>query len=260
MRHLSEHGVEVHLWGQGENPTLVVPGGPLLHPSYLGDLGGLSEIRPLAVPALPRVRVAETVPALESVRQHMGMEAMDVIAHSAGAISALCYLAEYPERVRSLTLVAPAVSAVGVAADQEGMDAVLAGRRNEPAMVPAFNAMAKDPDSIDAQRISFGTWGESQAELAQLTLEERGERLQSYYAEPKPEPERLQTAARGFQGPVALVRGEVDVHPTRRQTEKLASLFPNGRTFVIEGSGHYPWIDNPAAFFALMSELHAGSI
>lgn len=79
------------VFGSGTDPVVVVPGGPLLDGTYLGDLGGLSARRALAVPELPRVRVSQVAGLIEAVRKDIDLETVDVVAHSAGAPAALFY-------------------------------------------------------------------------------------------------------------------------------------------------------------------------
>ncbi|MGO0576102.1 alpha/beta hydrolase [Ornithinimicrobium panacihumi] len=236
------------LLGQGEDPALVVPGGPLLDGRYLGDLGGLSAHRALAVLELPRVAVSEVAVLIEAARDELGLTTLDLVAHSAGAAAALCYLTRHPQRVRRLVLVTPAVGAAGIEADPEGIAAVLGGRKDEPGITEAVAARAADPTSLEAQRLWFGAWGSAQDQLARDSLVDRSQRLSTYYADPLPDPVSLQAAAEAFVGPVTVVRGEVDLHPTRRQAEALASLFDRAEVVTLPKAGHYPWLDDPRAF------------
>lgn len=61
--------------GEGSAPALTIPGGPLLDPEYLGDMGGLTDHIALVVPAPPRVRVAGTMPVLGSTLNELGLDA-----------------------------------------------------------------------------------------------------------------------------------------------------------------------------------------
>lgn len=243
------------VFGSGEDPAVVVPGGPLLDGQYLGDLGGVSAHRALAVLHLPRIPASEVPRLIEAARDELGLRAVDLVAHSAGTSAALCYLAEFPQHVRRLVLISPAVSAAGVEADPEGMSTVLDSRKEEPGMEAAINASKADPDSLEAQRLSFGSWGDTQKQLARASLVDRSQRLSTYYADPRPDPASLQAAARAFAGPVTIVRGEADLHPTKRQAETLASFFPRAEVVAVPGAGHYPWLDNPRVTDVLLGAL-----
>ena len=87
----------------GGDPVVCVPGGPMQASSYLGDLGGLAARRALALldlrgtgasaaPADPATyRCDRQVDDLEALRRHLGLDRLDLAAHSAGATIALLY-------------------------------------------------------------------------------------------------------------------------------------------------------------------------
>jgi pimeloyl-ACP methyl ester carboxylesterase len=82
---------------------------------YLGELGGLSAHRQLmmldprgtggsATPADPSsYRCDRLVDDVEALREHLALEHMDLLAHSAGANLALLYAARHPQPSRSST-------------------------------------------------------------------------------------------------------------------------------------------------------------
>jgi pimeloyl-ACP methyl ester carboxylesterase len=88
----------------GGDPVLCVPGGPA-DSRYLGDLGGLSAHRRLAVldlrgtgrSALPHdassYRCDRLVDDVEALRAHLGPARLDLLGHSAGANVATQYAA-----------------------------------------------------------------------------------------------------------------------------------------------------------------------
>jgi len=114
----------VHLIGAGP-PLLCLPGGPLLPSSYLGDLGDLASHRRLVLLDLrgsgasdrtddpTACRCDRLVADVEAVRRHLGLESIDLLAHSAGANLAYRYAEHHPVRVARLVLVAPSVFGLG---------------------------------------------------------------------------------------------------------------------------------------------------
>jgi pimeloyl-ACP methyl ester carboxylesterase len=48
--------------------------------------------------------------------------------------------------------------------------------------------------------------------------------------------------------PVLLLRGSADWLVNQEMVEATASRVPNARVKVLEGTGHYPMIENPAEF------------
>ena len=105
----SYDGTEIYYREVGDGAPLVcLPGGPARAGVYLGDLGGLSRHRRLIVPdqrgsgnsadpADPAtLRVDRLVEDVEALRVHLGLERMDLLAHSAGAVLATMYAAARP--------------------------------------------------------------------------------------------------------------------------------------------------------------------
>ncbi|MGW3989469.1 alpha/beta fold hydrolase, partial [Streptomyces sp. NPDC004830] len=113
-----------HRLGEGE-PLVVLPGGPMRASAYLGNLGGLDAHRQLVLldlrgtgesqtPADPATyRCDRLVDDVEALRLHLGLERMDLLAHSAGGSLAMLYAARYPQRVARLALVTATPWALG---------------------------------------------------------------------------------------------------------------------------------------------------
>ncbi len=102
-----------HLRGEGD-PLVVLPGGAMRASAYLGELGGLTAHRRLvlldlrgtgdsAIPADPATyRCDRQVDDVEALRGHLGLDRVDLLAHSAGRNPAMLYSARYPQRVSRL--------------------------------------------------------------------------------------------------------------------------------------------------------------
>ena len=129
--------------GDGQ-PLVCLPGGPGRAADYLGDLGGLSQSRQLILldprgvgssddPSDPAtLGVARLVGDVEALRAHLGLDRMDLLAHSAGAILATLYAAAFPGRLSSLILVTPGLAALGVDLTDDQFEAVAGLRRRSP--------------------------------------------------------------------------------------------------------------------------------
>ncbi|MEU5943194.1 alpha/beta hydrolase [Micromonospora sp. NPDC047548] len=48
--------------------------------------------------------------------------------------------------------------------------------------------------------------------------------------------------------PTLLVAGEYDIWPTVPAVRELARLFADAEVLVHPAAGHFPWVDDPAAF------------
>ena len=116
-----------HVFGEG-TPVICLPGGPMQDSAYLGELGGLAahgqlimvDLRGTGRSATPAdaatYRCDRLVDDVEALREHLGLDRLDLLAHCAGANLATLYAARHPERVAKLALITPSTMAVGIAA------------------------------------------------------------------------------------------------------------------------------------------------
>jgi pimeloyl-ACP methyl ester carboxylesterase len=143
---VSYDGTEIgyRVLGDGR-PLVCLPGGPGRAAEYLGDLGGVSASHQLVLldprgvglsadPADPAtLRVDLLVRDVDALRAHLGLNRIDLLAHSAGAVLATLYAAAHPQRLSRLILVTPGLAAVGVGPTGEQVRAVgpcVPGARN----------------------------------------------------------------------------------------------------------------------------------
>jgi proline iminopeptidase len=86
--------------------------------------------------AIPRdaasYRCDRLVDDLEALREHLGLDRLDLLGHSAGANIAVLYAARYPGRVSKLALITPSTRAVGLEASSEMRRKILRRRQDEP--------------------------------------------------------------------------------------------------------------------------------
>lgn len=167
------------LLGQGA-PLICLPGGPMRAGAYLGDLGGLSARRRLVVPdlrgtgdsAVPddpsTYRCDRLVDDVEALREHLGEERVDLLAHSASANLAALYAARYPERLRTLTLVTPGTRAVGIDVTDQDWREASELRRDEPWYARARAALdgflagrAGDRARAAVAPFAYGRWDDA---------------------------------------------------------------------------------------------------
>jgi len=120
---LSAAGTRLHYERRGDGPLLIChPGGPGRPGSYLDSLGGLDRTRTLLL--LDPRGVGGSAPApsygypalaedLEALREHLGVDGFDVLAHSAGTLPVLTFAAAHPGRIGRLVLLTPPWRIVG---------------------------------------------------------------------------------------------------------------------------------------------------
>ncbi|GGV04244.1 hydrolase [Streptomyces filipinensis] len=254
-----------HLRGDGE-PLAVLPGGPMRASAYLGDLGGLSAHRRLAlldlrgtgdsaIPADPATyRCDRMVEDVEAWRAHMGLEHMDLLAHSAGAALAMLYAARHPQRIRRLLLITPNPSALGLRATPEDRLAAARLRADEPWFArafPAFQAWLAGDAGFDDVFVPFfhGRWDDTARAHADAEPEQTNdEAAEHYFGDGAFTPDATRTALAALTAPVLVHAGELDGGPRPDLARRAAGTFARAELAVQPGAGHYPWLDDPEWF------------
>ena len=253
-----------HQAGEGR-PLICVPGGPMQASAYLGDLGGLSAHRRLvlvdlrgtgesAIPADPAsYRCDRQVDDVEALRVHLGLDRIDLLAHSAGAALAQLYAARHPDRVGRLALINPSPRAVGLEVGDLDRRQVAELRRGEAWFPDAFAALeriwsgeATAADWTAIAPFTYGRWDAvAQAHLAREASQTNADAAAVYYSAGALEPEATTAALARLRAPVLVVAGEYDVALPPKCAAEYAGLFGQAELAVQPGGGHYPWLDDP---------------
>jgi proline iminopeptidase len=267
-------GLSYHILGDGP-PLVCLPGGPGRAAEYLGDLGGLSKSRQLilldprgvgtsADPADPATfRVDRLVSDVESLRVHLGLDRMDLLAHSAGAVLATLYAAAYPERLSRLILVTPGLSVIDA---DETEDEILAGleRREAEPWYPAARAAmdkimagSRSIEDYSASRpFYYGRWDDAAQAHSTAGVSERHQAArEGYFADAAFDPPATRAALKKLTAPVLLYAGELDPMVTPAVVQAAAPPFNDATIAIQPGAAHFPWIDGPAAFAATISSF-----
>ncbi len=265
----------------GSGPPLVcLPGGPGRAAAYLEDLGGLSQDRTLVLldpratgcselptdPATLRYdRLAEDVDAL---RGHLGLAKLDLLAHSAGTLVAQAWAAGEPGRVGRLVLVTPSGRLQG--SDRSDVADRIAARRAEPWYAEAREAMDALDDAPPAQRPAlmrairpflYARWDErcrTHAESAERQTSRRAElgfHVPDGAASAAGAPAADAAIVAGLpsvEAEVLVVAGEQDALTGVQAAYDVAACFAHGEVVVLEAAGHFPWVDAPKAFRAVV--------
>lgn len=263
---------------EGSGPVLICqPGGPGRASAYLGDLGGLTRACTVIrldsrgtgeseVPSDPATyRMDALVQDLEALRAHLGLETMTLLGHSAGANVVTLYAAAYPARVERLILLTGLVRAAGLT--PIGMDEAYEARSGEPwyadavAAWDAWDGLPEDASEADAQPFmlasapfAYGRWDAVAAAHAAAGLTEFAPAARDGFFEGyTPDREALTAKLAALAAPVLVIAGELDASPTPAAAVEVAKLFPSVTVVTIAGSGHFPWLDNPAALAATLA-------
>jgi pimeloyl-ACP methyl ester carboxylesterase len=256
-----------HVLGEGE-PLLCLPGGPMRASAYLGDLGGLSRHRRLIVldlrgtgdsgiPADPATyRCDRQAGDVEALRAHLGLDRIDLFAHSAAGDLALLYAARHPGRIRSLTLITARARALGIDFTEEHRREAADLRKAEPWFEAAHEAYeriwagsASDADWDAIAPFSYGRWDEAAQAHADAEVAQTNEEAADRYAAPDAfEPAEARAAVAAWDARVLLLAGALDSGPLPSVAAAIAELFPRAELTVQPDAGHFPWLDDPRRF------------
>lgn len=261
-----------HVRGEGI-PVICLPGGPMQDSDYLGELGGLSAHRQLIMvdprgtgrSALPAdaasYRCDRLVADVEALREHLGLDRLDLFAHSGGTNLATLYAARHPERVGKLALIAPSAFAVGIETTGEARLEAARLRRGEPWFPAAFAALeaitagdATDDSWKAIDPFFYGRWdAAARAHLAAQEGHRNDEAAAVYGSEGAFDPPATRAALAEFTAPVLLLAGEVDLNSIPSVVAEFAELFPDAELIVQPGAGHFPWLDDADRFVATIT-------
>ncbi|MEW2166253.1 alpha/beta hydrolase [Streptomyces sp. NPDC007084] len=261
-------GTELACKVLGDGPPLVcLPGGPMQDCSYLGELGGLSAHRRLiladprgtggsAVPEDPATyRCDRLVDDVEALREHLGLDRLDLLAHSAGTNLAVLYAERHPERVARLALITPSPYAVGVEITGAVRRETALLRHAEPWFPEAFAALerivAGDGDAEAFLAIApfwYGRWDEDARAHRAAEDAHRNQEAAARYGDGAFTPDATRAALARLSCPVLVLAGEVDLNSPPSAVAEVAAVFPHAEMVVQPGAGHFPWLDDAEQF------------
>jgi|GEM_PF-556420 len=254
-------------------PLVALAGGPGRDAAYLGDLGGLSEDRPLVIPDLrgtgeSRGSAVGSDPGayafprlardLEALREDLDLDRMALFGHSAAATLAQAYAAEFPGRVSHLVLVAPGTRLQGRAT--RDAEEIFRSRSGEPwyeDAAAAIAALSHARDLTEARALllraapgTYGTWGPRQREHAESEAGQLNPVPRAAFWQGVDEVARLDLLERldDVRAPVLVLTGALDGLGGTEAGSVVSRCFRDSRHLALDGCGHYPWVDHPDLF------------
>lgn len=278
-------GVELRyrVLGSGADTLVVVHGGPGFTMDYfLADLAPLADELTLIfydqrgtggsslVADSAELAAHRFADDLEAVRAHFGLASMNVLGHSWGAGVAALYAQEYPDRLARLLIVG------GVPLRQDllaaGFETMQANRPEDEVarMAELFEARLADPGDVAACRAYYVLWfrpfftdpaalEQSQGDFCAGTPESLRNKMDHVdrYTMASIAGWDWREAMRDVDVPTLVVHGTDDPIPMRGAEEWAATL-PDARLLVLEGVGHFPYLEAPDAFFPAVREFVRG--
>lgn len=256
----------------GAGPRLVcLPGGPGRAVAYLEDLAGLSARRTLVL-LDPRATGHSEVPSdpaslrfdlmaqdVESLREHLGQDRLEVLGHSAGTLVAQAWASRFPSSVERLVLVTPAGRLQDC--DYGDVPGIRESFQDEPWYAEAAEAQAMLADAPASQRAGleramrpflYGRWDDrTQAHAATADSQSSKRALLGFGGgSERADLASLVERLRDVTAPVLVVAGERDAQTGIESALAVAGSFPTATHVVVPGGGHFPWVDAPEAFRA----------
>lgn len=196
---------------------------------------------------------------LEAVRRHFGLERMNLVAHSFGAVLVARYAREYPERVARIALLGatgPERSAAAARARAEpGAEEREDAERIRQALTPLLEGTAEDPVAACRryeallERAALRR-GEPQG-WEGSTCDAQPEAVAYYYAKTARLTPRsfgdwdFTTGLEEVSAPVLVVSGDRESAAPAQQ-EAWADAYPRGRLLVVPGAGKAAIATHPA--------------
>lgn len=265
---INESEVYYKTMGEGE-PLLVIHGGPVLDHSYfLPHLESLAKDYELIFydqRASGRssveidsatMNLAGFVEDIEQIRQKLGYDRLNIFGHSWGGLIAMKYAIAHDEKVNYLILsnsMAPSAAdwqAENLEAaknineeDQRRLDVIVSSgllRSAEPVpyikemMMLSFKSQMFDGKNIEKLNLYIPEDFQQRSSVFGLL----GPDLGAY---------DLYADLSKVKSPTLVLFGQSEA-AVEMHAQKMTSSLPNGKLEVIEKSGHFPFIENPAAF------------
>ncbi len=267
----------------GHGPMLVCHGGgPGFSSLYLGDLAGLGDELELVLldprgtggstkPSDPRAYAIENyVSDLEDLREHLGLERIQLFGHSHGGIVAIAYAARYPERVERLIL---ASTLARFSPEQEAaMAAAVEGYADEPWYEDARAALeAEEAGDFETDEelaelslrefpFYFARYGDDERAYVQTLIGDtpNADALRLFNQEQVPTFDlRLELAQ--IAAPTLVIAGEEDFITGPLSAAELSEI-AGAETVLIPGCGHFIFVEAPEDFRdSVLAFLGAGA-
>ena len=257
---------------EGSGPLLVChPGGPGFSGAELADLGGLAAHRTLVVldpratggsdPA-PDYAPSSYAEDIDELRAHLGVEKIDLLGFSHGAIVAIVYAAHHPDRVHRLVL------ASGLAAFSDDVQAEIARwielKSAEPWQADAVAALKEEESGEIAD---LGALWQREAPLYFSHWDERFRPQMVAAAEGASGAPLVSFNADGFdvrgslgdiRAPTLIITGRDDFICGPAAAAELQRGIADARTVLIDDAGHMTFVEQPDAFRMQVEAFLAG--
>jgi pimeloyl-ACP methyl ester carboxylesterase len=250
------------------------PGGPGGSAAEFEDFAGLDDTFELVL-FNPRgshgsdpaddYALASYVADLETLREHLGVERLNLLGFSHGGVVAIAYAAAFGSRIERLLL----VDTLAVWGDEAeaAMQRAIAARAAEPWFAEAQQAIEEEQagefSSVDElienlQRqipLYFHRWEGNEKTGGRLAMDfAHAEPLHHFNTVEFPTFD-LRGELRTIEPPALVVVGDDDMIAGPVCAEAILRELPNGRLVTIPQSGHFVYVEQPEAFREALTDF-----
>jgi proline iminopeptidase len=214
-----------------------------LDPRGTGRSGDVHDKSEYGIPTL--------VSDIEAVRMHLGIDRWNIMGQSAGGWTALEYTLAHQRNVNKLIVVCSAPTGK-----------FHKGTFRDPShpLYPQYNQLSKEIRSLphDERVKAFNRaiyQYDVQTDAARRSIDgifattEFNAQRNNYFVMRELLRYDVQHRLHEISLPALIVGGSHDVHVAPEWSRVMAEKIPNARLIMMEGSGHFPWLDEPKLFF-----------
>ena len=208
------------------------------------------------VAAPQRLNTSDMADDLEHLRAYWKQEKIDILGHSHGGAIALAYAERYPDRVRRLVLVGGQM--IGYSSSAESK-AIGEAQKRDPAFASAYAGPSRPQDNDDQLTAEFRRTfivylhnPQRDARAVEKTLPDTmvsSSLGAEQIVEGTPQLHQVEDLPRVKAATLVIV-GRYDIACPPGVSRKMHEGIAGSRMKVLEDSGHFPWAEEPGAFFS----------